>query len=46
MEEFTVRHHFKIDLESFLAAEAEILGDVLVKAIESDSIKLTEEKQA
>lgn len=46
MEEFTVRHHYKIDLESFLTAEAEILGDVLAKAIETNSILITEEKQA
>lgn len=46
MEEFRVRHHYKNDLESFLIAEAEILGDILAKAIETNSIILTEEKQA
>ena len=46
MEDFTVVHHFKNDLESFLAAEAEILGEILAEALEDGELNLTTDDQA
>lgn len=46
MENFIIRHHYKNDLESFLKKEAEILGEILAKALENNELIITEDKQA
>lgn len=44
MEDFIIRHHYKNDLESFLKAEAEILGELLAQAAENNELSLTADK--
>lgn len=45
MEEFKIIHHYKTNLEDFLKAEAQIIGELLAEALESEEI-ITKDNQA